>query len=200
MLMAMASPRNLARLDALDLAPLRRGEDAPRSLGGWAGDDPSLPVFGVVESDGDARSCSMSWAARPAPALGAGPCDRHVLVVDDEPAIGEVLHELLQDEGWRVTTRPAPPTIEEIGELRPDVIVLDLIFGGANAGSPFLAALRARATTAAIPVVVCTAALEQMRLLQGIGPDGLGVVAKPFDLDEIVWAVTAARESQERAS
>jgi CheY-like chemotaxis protein len=131
-------------------------------------------------------------AAMPAPAIGAESCDRHVLVVDDEPTIGEVLREMLQDEGWRVTTRVAPPTVEEIGELKPDVIVLDLIFRRANAGLPFLAELRAR-PMAAIPVVVCTAAQEHLRLLDGMAPEGLGVVVKPFDLDEMVRAVTAAR-------
>jgi CheY-like chemotaxis protein len=121
---------------------------------------------------------------------------RHVLVLDDEPAIVEILSEVLADDGCRVTGLGSPPPVEEIARLAPDVIILDLVFGGHNAGLGFLAMLRSHPATAATPVVVCTAltdpgivsALAQLRPL-------VRVMTKPFDIDAVSGFVHTAAGS-----
>jgi two-component system nitrogen regulation response regulator NtrX len=50
----------------------------------------------------------------------------HVLVIDDAPEILELLRELLEEEGFRVSTRAdPPPDLDEIKALRPSLLVLD---------------------------------------------------------------------------
>src|SRR3954464_5959288 len=68
------------------------------------------------------------------PRVGRG----HVLIIDDESSIVEVLTEVLVEEGWRVTGRQSPPPLDEIRQIAPDVIVLDLLFNGNHDGLTLL--------------------------------------------------------------
>lgn len=125
---------------------------------------------------------------------------RHVLVLDDEPAIVEILIEVLGDEGCRVTGFVAPPPVEEVARLAPDVIILDLVFGGHNSGLGYLAMLRSHPLTAAIPIVVCTALTdpEIVSALARLRPE-VQVLTKPFDIDVVGGFVRSAAEVGSRA-
>ena len=51
----------------------------------------------------------------------------HILVVDDEPDIRELVKDILEDEGYRVrTAEHAAAARAALGELRPDAILLDI--------------------------------------------------------------------------
>jgi two-component system, OmpR family, response regulator len=131
--------------------------------------------------------------------IGADGHGCHVLVLDDEAAIVEILCEVLEDEGCRVTGFGTPPAVEEVARLAPDLIILDLIFGGQNAGLGFLAMLRSSPATAAIPVVVCTALTDPgiASALAQLRPE-VRVLTKPFDIDEVggfVRSAVGVRES-----
>ncbi|RME34081.1 MAG: sigma-54-dependent Fis family transcriptional regulator [Gammaproteobacteria bacterium] len=55
----------------------------------------------------------------------------HILVVDDEPDILQVISEILQDEGYSVSTAPDAETAREIRrQRRPDLILLDIWLPG----------------------------------------------------------------------
>jgi two-component system, OmpR family, response regulator len=64
--------------------------------------------------------------------------------------------------------------------FRPQLILLDVMMPGMD-GPAVLAALRARADTAEVPVVFLTAKArtEEVRKLERL--DALGIIAKPFD-------------------
>jgi len=56
-----------------------------------------------------------------------------ILVIDDEPAIGWSLKELLSDEGHEVAlAADIPAAVEAAGRARPDAVLLDVRLGGSD--------------------------------------------------------------------
>ncbi|HLF27159.1 MAG TPA: GAF domain-containing protein [Anaerolineae bacterium] len=80
-----------------------------------------------------------------------------ILIVDDDPAIREVLRRMLEHEGWAVNeAENGRIGLERMVEQRPDLILLDLMMPEMD-GFEFVAALRRREDWRSIPVVVVTA-------------------------------------------
>lgn len=107
-----------------------------------------------------------------------------VLLVDDEPALCDILATALRHEGWDVTT--ASTGREALRAARvavPDVIVLDVMLPDLD-GTDVL--MRMRESGIAAPVLFLTAkdALEDR--LVGLNAGGDDYVTKPFDLDELI--------------
>jgi CheY-like chemotaxis protein len=114
----------------------------------------------------------------------------HVLHVDDAPDIRALLREVLEDEGYRVTSAASVQQVATVRMLAPDLIVHELLFAGQTpAGWPFLHALRQDPQVGQVPVILCTADrrvhtepswAEQVQAL------GLRVMTKPFDLTDFL--------------
>ena len=51
--------------------------------------------------------------------------------------------------------------------VKPELVILDLIFGAEKVGWQLLDKMRLNRATAAIPVIVCTAAITEVRENQG---------------------------------
>jgi signal transduction histidine kinase/CheY-like chemotaxis protein len=80
-----------------------------------------------------------------------------VLIVDDDPALREVLSSLLEQDGWQVDTASDGATaLAMMKRERPSAVVLDLMMPGLD-GFEVLHALRAQPTTRDLPVIVITA-------------------------------------------
>jgi two-component system, OmpR family, response regulator VicR len=119
----------------------------------------------------------------------------HVLIIDDEASIIEVLTEILTEAGWRVTGWQSPPPLDDIRDLDPDVILLDLLFNGNHDGLTLLESIRLNPSLDKIPIVVCTAMPNPHQLVTSADHQPvINIVAKPFDLDEVVSTVTLARQ------
>ena len=125
--------------------------------------------------------------------MDAGLRTPHILAIDDEPDILEVYRDILTDEGYQVTTQLVPATDPaDVLALAPDLIVLDLLIGHEDRGTPFLAMLKADPTTRDIPVLVCSADIHRLRALEAqFASWDCGVVAKPFDVDAFLADVRA---------
>ena len=109
---------------------------------------------------------------------------RHVLVVNDTPEILDLFREILVEEGYRVSL------YSYAFRDRPDLIVLDFIIGDENHGWQLLQKLKMDRETASIPIIVCTAAINLVRELEGhLREKGVGVVLKPFDIDDLLLEV-----------
>lgn len=117
-----------------------------------------------------------------------------IMVINDTPEILDLFRELLEAEGYEVILYSfAPFELAEIERLQPDLIVLDFIIGQANAGWQLLQMLKMRRTTAAIPIVICTAQTHFVRQIEGyLVTHDIRVVAKPFDIDEFLQTVKLA--------
>jgi two-component system chemotaxis response regulator CheY len=113
----------------------------------------------------------------------------HILIVDDDPAIRATLSDLLADEGYTITT--AANGAEALGlvtrDERPGVVLLDMRMPVMD-GWAFARALAERGVS--LPVIAMTAAQEAGRWSREIG--ARWVLAKPFDLDELLETVAEA--------
>jgi CheY-like chemotaxis protein len=113
--------------------------------------------------------------------VNAGP----ILVVDDDPNILDVVSELLDMEGYQVTTAAnGAEALARLSETTPSLVLLDMRMPVLD-GWGFIRAVRERGLSPV--VVVMTAAADARRWASEIGAQG--VLAKPFDLDELIAAV-----------
>lgn len=112
---------------------------------------------------------------------------RHVLAIEDAAEVLAVLRAVLEEAGYRVSTRLEVVGCAEVVRLAPDLIVLDLLLGRDAAGLGLLVALRGDPATARIPVVLCSAAHDALRRLEGrhLG-GGVRLVLKPFTVAELL--------------
>lgn len=123
-----------------------------------------------------------------------------ILVINDTQEILDLFQDLLGEEGYDVVLFAyAPQEMHEIERIAPDLIILDYIFGNEKTGWQTLQKLKMRRTTASIPVIICTAAIREVRDIEGfLDAKGVKVVPKPFDIDDLLNAVKsglAARTS-----
>ena len=120
----------------------------------------------------------------------------HVLVYDDDQATLDLYRDLLTDAGYRVTVRDRMSDDPAVAaQLRPSLILLDLIFAGADAGWQFIEAAKRHPASAEIPILVCTAAAQLVDDLKDqIDELSCRVVLKPFDIDDLLEAVSVCLE------
>lgn len=113
----------------------------------------------------------------------------HILTVDDEPSLTELLTLALRYEGWEVTTAASgSEAVRAAKSAQPDAIVLDMMlpdFDGLEVMR------RIRATQPDVPVIFLTAkdALEDR--IGGLTAGGDDYVTKPFSLEELVARLRA---------
>ncbi len=121
-----------------------------------------------------------------------------ILVINDTQEILDLFRILLEGEGYEVVLSGFPfQQVSEIEQINPDLIILDIIFGDQKTGWQMLQLLKMKRSTASIPVVVCTAALNAVREQEGyLVSQGVHVVYKPFDIDHILTTIKLALESR----
>ncbi len=130
--------------------------------------------------------------------LGAGTMEpmadedarRTVLVVDDEPTIGEIVSRYLERAGYATTT--AADGLEAVrlaDEQRPDLVVLDVMLPQLD-GLQVLRHLR-EGEDGPTPVILLTAKGEQEDKLAGLRNGADDYVVKPFSPSELVARVDA---------
>jgi two-component system chemotaxis response regulator CheY len=111
--------------------------------------------------------------------------ERPILVVDDDPTILATVSEVLDMEGFAVMTATnGAEALVAIDQTVPSLVLLDMRMPVLD-GWGFMRAVRERGLI--LTVVVMTAAADARRWGREIGAEG--VLAKPFDIDELVRAV-----------
>jgi CheY-like chemotaxis protein len=106
----------------------------------------------------------------------------HVLVVDDEPDIREIVAiSLGLDPSFVLRScGSGGEALEVAREWRPDLVLLDVMMPVMD-GPTTLAQLRADRRTASIPVIFMTARTQARECEHFVGLGAVGVIAKPFD-------------------
>jgi CheY-like chemotaxis protein len=135
----------------------------------------------------------MTMSAGLTPASMSRPVPSHphrVLVVEDEPTVRELVKEVLRDEGVQVEeARDGAEAIRALDERSPAVplcaVLLDMMLPRVD-GVRVLQHLAKR--HADVPVVAMSASSEHLALAAAAG--ARTTVAKPFDLDRLLGAVT----------
>ena len=118
----------------------------------------------------------------------------HIMVINDNQEILTLFEEILTEEGYSVSLYSfAMHDLAEVEQIKPDLIILDHIMGGEAVGWQMLQKLKMRRSTANIPVVVCTAAVKAVQEMEGyLKAKGVGLVLKPFDIEDLLEAVALA--------
>jgi CheY-like chemotaxis protein len=116
-----------------------------------------------------------------------------ILVVDDEPAILDMIAELLGYEGYEVvTTSQGSAALARAKANPPALILLDLMMPGMS-GWQVIDALKASPQTRTIPVVVLSARRDLPATAKELGIESF--LAKPFDIDELIGIVRQYADS-----
>jgi CheY-like chemotaxis protein len=101
-----------------------------------------------------------------------------ILVVDDEPAVRELMHYLLLRAGYRTLMAVDGPTALNMARVhKPDLIVLDIMIPGIS-GLDVTSVLKADRATRDIPIVILSIVADQDKAIQ-LGADAC--FSKPFD-------------------
>lgn len=127
----------------------------------------------------------------PSPERGRTRDDRkHLLVVEDEASIREVVAAWLRDEGFTVTTAAnGAEAIEQLRVVRPDAIVLDLMMPIMD-GRTFVERCRAESLCADIPIVVVSASHNLRSAASRLTAKGVSaVITRPFSLEVLIGAI-----------
>ena len=111
-----------------------------------------------------------------------------ILVVDDEPSIGEVVSIYLQRAGYQViVARDGQAALEALDRQPPDLVVLDLMLPKVD-GLEIARRLRAQGDT---PIIMLTAKREESDRITGLEMGADDYVVKPFSPQELVSRVEA---------
>jgi CheY-like chemotaxis protein len=87
----------------------------------------------------------------------SGPANGTILVVDDDPALRDVLGSVLAEDGWRVVTASdGGEALASVERDQPSAMVLDLMIPQVD-GFEVLRTLREQPATRELPVIVVTA-------------------------------------------
>src|SRR5215216_5261247 len=124
----------------------------------------------------------------------------HILIINDTQEILDLMQELLEDEGYWVTTSLALLDIAKVKALAPDIIIQDLLFEGTQElGWKFLTLARLDPVLARVPLVLCTAAVRTVNdpeMAEQLDRQGIRVVLKPFTIEDLLTALDEVRTAQ----
>jgi len=114
-----------------------------------------------------------------------------ILIVEDEPAIRELIAVNLRHAGYTVSeAETAEAARILLGAGLPDLVLLDWMLPG-QSGIEFARKLRAEARTAKLPIVMLTARAQEGDKLQGFDVGADDYVTKPFSPRELLARVRA---------
>jgi two-component system phosphate regulon response regulator OmpR len=118
-------------------------------------------------------------SARPAPLADDAP---HLLIVDDDRGIRDLLSRFLHREGYRVTTADtAAEARAKLDGLRFDLLILDVMMPG-ETGFDFARKLR---VSSSVPILMLTARGEAEARIMGLEIGADDYVGKPFEPREL---------------
>jgi DNA-binding response OmpR family regulator len=123
--------------------------------------------------------------------------ERRVLVVEDERTIADSVAARLRAEGFTVRIAgDGPSAVEAAGQMRPDLVVLDVMLPGFDG----LEVCRRIQAARPVPVLMLTARDDETDLLVGLAVGADDYLTKPFSMRELSARVHALLRRFERAT
>jgi len=135
----------------------------------------------------------MPTSQSPAPALGS---QAHILVVDDDPLVTQLIVDTLTREGYRLDSAPnGVAALEKIQHQRYDLILSDLHMPQLNGVGLYLT-LTQRLDRLSEKIIFVTGSAGSTELHGFLKETGLPVLRKPFTLVELQQLVRQVLESR----
>lgn len=102
-----------------------------------------------------------------------------IMIIDDSPTDTHVLEEILRKHGYTtVTATSADEGIETVKDIRPDLILMDVVMPGLN-GFQATRELTTNPDTSAIPVILVTRKDQQVDRMWGMRQGARDYLVKP---------------------
>ena len=120
---------------------------------------------------------------------------RKVLIVDDEPGVRESLRMVLKERYEPLAVESGEHALTAVAELRPDVILLDVLMPGID-GLEVLERLKAE--TPGTPVIMLTATRTVKTAVTAMKLGAFDYVSKPFDVEELLIIIERASRDAAR--
>ena len=114
----------------------------------------------------------------------------HILVVDDEQDLCEILKFNLETEGYEVDTANSAEEVLEIGAEKYDLLLLGVMMG-AMSGFALAKKLKDEPMTANIPIIFLTARDTENDTVTGFNLGADDYISKPFSIREVLVRVRA---------
>jgi two-component system, OmpR family, phosphate regulon response regulator PhoB len=114
-----------------------------------------------------------------------------ILAINNDPAVLALFRDLLEEAGYQASTQTyVDRDVFQIKALKPDLIILDYMWANEDASWSLLQMLRMDPATTAVPIVLCTGAVHEVKALEEhLVTMGVTVVLKPFNIDQLVDAI-----------
>ena len=158
--------------------------------------------FLTLDSQPGRGTCVQLYLPRPTAAAPAARAERptvlepettlgrHILVIDDEESVLDVVRRFLQIAGHRVTSatscREALPLLETHADVA--LVILDLMIPREEGKANFR---QLRAVRPELPVLLCTGLVQENHAAELLQEGAGGLLRKPFRMNELWHAVSA---------
>ncbi len=123
--------------------------------------------------------------------------EEHILIVEDETTIAQILREYLSKNGYRSThLSDGLNVIETIKSDPPDLVLLDLMLPGKDG----LEVCKEIRKSSSVPIFMLTAKVEEIDRLLGLELGADDYICKPFSPREVVARIKALFRRMKQAS
>lgn len=114
--------------------------------------------------------------------------EHHILVVDDDAELRQLVAKFLRANGFRVTTvRSAPEVRHALASMPVDLIILDIMLPGVSG----LDLCREIRKTSSVPIIMLTAKGDEADRIVGLEIGADDYVTKPFSPRELLARLNA---------
>ncbi len=116
---------------------------------------------------------------------------KNVLVVDDSPTDRQYLSDILAKNGYKVTTaESAEEALAKVKQLRPDLVLMDVVMPGQN-GFQATRTLTRDESTKHIPVIICTSKGQETDKVWGMRQGARDYIVKPVAAADLLAKISA---------
>jgi CheY-like chemotaxis protein len=116
---------------------------------------------------------------------------KRVVLIEDDDDTRSTMEAVLAGEGYDV--RASADAFGDIRHAKADLVILDLFLHGESSGWQQLDILTLDPATRAIPVIICSGAIRSLESARAkLAELDVTVLEKPFDIDQLSSAVSAA--------
>lgn len=112
---------------------------------------------------------------------------KHILIVDDDQGITEVMKIILEEQGFKVSISSGSEQIDKLVDTnKPHLLLLDILMYGTS-GPEIVKLLKDKSASKDIPIVMMSASENTKKIAKSVGADGY--LEKPFNIDHLVEVV-----------